>query len=44
MATFLEELEEHVAALNRDLLALEQEPSRESARRALRTLFRTATA
>ena len=27
MTTFLEELEEHVGALNRDLLALEKDPS-----------------
>lgn len=42
MATFLEELDEHVRALNRDLLDLEK--SSESAVRAdrLKTLFRTA--
>ena len=27
MSTFLEELHEHVEAINRDLLALEKEPS-----------------
>jgi two-component system chemotaxis sensor kinase CheA len=42
MATFLEELEEHVGALNRELLALEKEA--DPARRAelLQTLFRSA--
>src|SRR5438046_2163015 len=42
MATFLEELEEHVGALNRDLLALEKEA--DPARRAdlLQGLFRSA--
>lgn len=42
MATFLQELEDHVRGLNRDLLALEQpEPPGEAAER-LRALFRTA--
>ena len=41
MATFLEELEEHVAALNRDLLALEKGPAKEERAERLRTLFRT---
>src|SRR5262249_1727809 len=42
MATFLDELHEHVASLNRDLLALEQGP--DAGRRAalLQALFRTA--
>ena len=42
MATFLEELEEHVQALNRDLLALEQDPAGEKRADRLKTLFRTA--
>src|SRR5689334_13444837 len=43
MATFLEELEEHVAALNRDLLALEKDPAGGAdAADRLKTLFRTA--
>src|SRR4051794_12488614 len=41
-AVFLEELQEHVRALNDDLLALEGEPSGEGAGEALRRLFRTA--
>src|SRR5260370_26608444 len=41
MATFLEELEEHVAALNRDLLALEKEPGGAQRTERLKTLFRT---
>lgn len=40
MATFLEELEEHVGSLNRDLLGLEKEPDRRA--ELLKTLFRTA--
>jgi two-component system chemotaxis sensor kinase CheA len=42
MATFLEELEEHVAALNRDLLALEKDLPAQERRERLRTLLRTA--
>jgi two-component system chemotaxis sensor kinase CheA len=42
MATFLDELEENVAALNRDLLALEKEPEGPGRAERLRTLFRTA--
>jgi two-component system chemotaxis sensor kinase CheA len=41
MATFLEELEEHVAALNRDLLALEKEQGGPRQTEHLKTLFRT---
>jgi two-component system chemotaxis sensor kinase CheA len=40
MATFLEELQEHVGSLNRDLLALEKNP--ENSEGLLKTLFRTA--
>src|ERR1700722_3177118 len=39
MATFREELEEHVRALNRDLLALKKDPG---AQQRLKSLFRTA--
>jgi two-component system, chemotaxis family, sensor kinase CheA len=42
MKTFLEELEEHVGALNRDLLALEKDPSALDRAERLKTLFRTA--
>jgi HPt (histidine-containing phosphotransfer) domain-containing protein len=43
MATFLEELDEHVRALNKDLLALEKNPPPgEEAGRLLKGLFRTA--
>ncbi len=42
MATFLEELAEHVAALNRDLLVLEKGASREETAERLKSLFRTA--
>jgi two-component system chemotaxis sensor kinase CheA len=42
MATFLDELEENVAALNRDLLALEKDPAGTGRAERLRTLFRTA--
>jgi len=41
MATFLEELAEHVESLNRDLLALEKDPGADRAD-LLQTLFRTA--
>jgi two-component system chemotaxis sensor kinase CheA len=40
MATFLEELQEHVAALNRDLLALEEDPGGEARAQRLKALFR----
>ena len=40
-ATFLEELGEHVRVFNRELLALEQQPSEPSAER-VKTLFRAA--
>lgn len=40
MATFLGELEEHVRALNRDLLALEKDPG-DGRAEILKTLFRT---
>ena len=42
MATFLDELEEHVVALNRDLLALEKDQTGEGRAERLKTLFRTA--
>jgi two-component system chemotaxis sensor kinase CheA len=42
MATFHEELEEHVGALNRDLLALEKGTTEEARAERLKTLFRTA--
>ncbi len=42
MKTFLEELEEHVGALNRDLLALEKDSSGQERTEHLKTLFRTA--
>lgn len=41
MATFLEELQEHVRALNRDLLALEQEPAETERAERFTTLLRT---
>jgi two-component system, chemotaxis family, sensor kinase CheA len=41
MATFLEELEGHVAALNRDLLAWEKVTSTEQARELIASLLRT---
>jgi two-component system chemotaxis sensor kinase CheA len=41
MTTFLEELQEHVAALNRDLLALEKGPSEGERAERLKTLLRT---
>src|SRR5947209_15501107 len=42
MATFLEELEEHVRALNADLLALEKGTDASEQAEPLATLFRTA--
>jgi two-component system chemotaxis sensor kinase CheA len=42
MATFLEELEEHVGALNRDLLALEKEDDSGRQAELLQSLFRSA--
>ncbi len=44
MTTFLGELEEHVRALNRDLLALEKNPTGDERARSerLKELFRTA--
>ncbi len=42
MTTFLEELEEHVSALNRDLLSLEKETDGRKRVELLQTLFRTA--
>src|SRR5215470_3605806 len=42
MTTFLEELEEHVGALNRDLLALEKETDAGRRAELLQTLFRSA--
>ncbi|QRK13527.1 response regulator [Archangium violaceum] len=41
MATFLEELEEHVAALNRDLLALEKNPAPPRFGELMTSLLRT---
>lgn len=41
-STFLEELEEGVRDLNRDLMALEKEPAAEVRGEILKTLFRTA--
>src|SRR5437763_8050039 len=42
MATFLEELEEHVRTLNQELLALEKGPPAEERARRLKGLFRAA--
>jgi two-component system chemotaxis sensor kinase CheA len=42
MATFLEELHEHVNNMNRDLLALEKEPTGEKRAELLKVLFRSA--
>jgi two-component system chemotaxis sensor kinase CheA len=42
MDTFLEELGEHVGALNRDLLALEKDPAGAGRAERFTTLFRTA--
>jgi two-component system chemotaxis sensor kinase CheA len=42
MATFRDELEEHVRTLNQDLLALEKNPSPQERSQRLTTLFRTA--
>lgn len=42
MATFVGELDEHVAALNRDLLLLEKEPQPSNAADTYKQLFRTA--
>lgn len=42
MATFLEELGDHVRALERDLLELERKPEAERRVELLKTLFRTA--
>src|SRR5690348_8805149 len=42
MATFLGELEEHVRAINRDLLALEKSPGDEERAGLLRELLRAA--
>jgi two-component system chemotaxis sensor kinase CheA len=42
MVTFLGELDEHVQALNRDLLALEKHPCDDGRAELLTTLFRTA--
>ena len=42
MTTFLEELEEHVQAFNRDLLALKKGPGPAERAERLKTLFRTA--
>src|SRR5439155_13593966 len=42
MATFLEELQEHVQALNRDLLELEKDAAGPGAAELLKRLFRTA--
>src|SRR5438105_1696996 len=42
MATFLEELKEHVRDMNADLLALEKAPEQAERAERLTTLFRTA--
>ena len=42
MGTFLEELQEHVEAMNRELLTLEKKLSTEQRTEALRVLFRSA--
>ncbi len=42
MATFLEELDEHVRTLNQDLLALEKQPAGDQRGQGLKALFRTA--
>ncbi|MGQ3030116.1 MAG: Hpt domain-containing protein, partial [Ferrovibrionaceae bacterium] len=42
MATFVAELEEHVRALERDLLALEKGAEGETRRKLFEVLFRTA--
>src|SRR5262245_454941 len=42
MGTFLEELEEHVVSLKRDLLAVERETDADRTRELIVTLFRTA--
>src|SRR5438874_8356632 len=42
MATFLEELEEHVRTLNQELLALEKGPPGEERARRLKAIFRAA--
>ncbi len=42
MGVFLDEMEEHVAAWNRDLLALERTESRDERDALVRSLFRTA--
>ncbi len=42
MATFLEELDEHVRSLNRDLLDLEKNPAAAERADRFKTLFRTA--
>ncbi|MGE3803792.1 MAG: response regulator [Gemmataceae bacterium] len=42
MATFLDELEEHTAAFNRDLLALEKSASESERQELFNALFRTA--
>lgn len=42
MATFLEELEEHLRALNQDLLALEKDPPAAEQAERFKTLFRSA--
>lgn len=42
MGTFLAELEEHVQALNRDLMALEDSPEPEDKAERIKVLFRTA--
>ena len=42
MAAFLEELHEHVGAMNRDLMALEKNPPPEQRQALLKELFRAA--
>ena len=42
MATFLEEVHDHVSNMNRDLLTLEKDPSADERAEALKVLFRSA--
>jgi two-component system chemotaxis sensor kinase CheA len=42
MATFLEELQEHLRVFNRELLALEQKPGDEAVAESVKVLFRAA--
>jgi len=42
MTTYLDELDEHVRTLNRDLLALEKDPAAEQREKLIQSLFRAA--